>query len=151
MKLQIVHFCSIFFEKLEFLLPLLPKKRYYEWRYIAVLLRLLKNCRHSTTSCFTKKLWLWCAYDSRSQRMWREFDCVCREFIFCLVSKKIIFLHILNVRVSHCPAVLPALKLNIPQFVAARKTVQWTKCFENHWTTNTEMITFEPELLYEFF
>jgi len=54
MKLLIVHFCSVLLEKLEFLLPLLPTKRYYEWWYNAVLLRLFKNCSSSTTSCFTK-------------------------------------------------------------------------------------------------
>ena len=43
MKLLIIQFCPVCFEKWEFLLPLLPTNRYHEWRFIAFLLSLFKQ------------------------------------------------------------------------------------------------------------
>jgi hypothetical protein len=43
MKLLIIQFCPVLFEKWEFLLHLLPTNRYHEWRFIAVLLSLFKQ------------------------------------------------------------------------------------------------------------
>ena len=108
------------------------------------------NCYHSTTSCFTKN----CDDDVHRTVVLKEYVVsysMCAAKFWLSSIWKLIIVKILNVRLSHSPVVLPALKFNIPRFVAARKTVQWAECFENHWPANIEIITFQPTHLCEFF
>jgi hypothetical protein len=108
------------------------------------------NCNHSTTSCFTKNSDI----DVHTTVVLKGrvvSYTMCAAKFWLPSIWKIIILHILTVRVFHSPVVLPGLKFNIPRFVAAKKTVQWAECFENHWPANIEIITFQPALLCEFF
>lgn len=87
------------------------------------------NCYHSNTSCFTKN----CDDDVHATAVLKW--CVvsytmCASKIWLSSIWKIIILQLLNVRISHSPVVLPALKFIIPRFLAARKTVQLAECFK---------------------